>query len=369
MSSKFLTFINSRFCDIQSTLKRFTGSFLLASLLFMVMSYVIVTSSNKDIFKEVLVTLISGYIICAFFQILYEKVLESRFKIKNFKLIYDISCILLSLSSFLLVHFYFKSSLFRLGFAGVDIVEILLILYFSGKSYTSKSVSHLIKGMSFNTFVCSIFFVGVSVCLMAFNTLVLHDSWSNFSKYFSVLGFLTLLIYQIMSLSILPKNQQEFKVSQLFNITISNLVLPIYLLLLFVLYIYLGRILVRGIFPSNEVNWFVSISSLLFIFLSFALMHRKEESKFIDLFLKFGGLLVIPTILMQFVSMYIRFSEYGLTSTRYLSIVLNIFSLIFIILVLIRKERGLKDSLVILSALVILVTLTPLNVFNIPIIE
>ena len=368
MSNRFLNLVTNWHCDIKDVLKRFTIPLSLAVLAFITLSYMVVSSNNgAQIFMELVATFMFGYVTCTLSQILYERVFECTFKIKNFKLIYDISCLLVSLSSFLPIHYFFKSPLFDLGFAGSIILETLLILYFLGDEFISKHVSHLIKGISFNTLICSIFFIGVSVCLTAFNHLILHN-WI-ISKYFSILGFLSVLIYQIMSLSILPKKQQELKIPKLFNIIISNLILPIYSLLLFILYVYLGKILIRRTFPSNEVNLFVSISSLLFVFLSFSLMHRKGESKFIDLFLKFGGFLIIPTILMQFASIYIRFSEYGLTSVRYVSIALNIFSLIFAVVILIRQEKGLRDSLLVLCALVILVTLTPLNLFNLPIIE
>ena len=142
--------------------------------------------------------------------------------------------------------------------------------------------------------------------------------------------------------------------------------LPVYMILLSILYMYLGKILFTWTFPSGQVNWFVSFSSLLFVFFAFSLSQYKNENKAMNLFLKFGGLAIIPTIAMQFVAIYIRISNYGLTIPRYASIILNIFALVFTLMFLFKREKSLKHSLSVLAGFVLLTTATPLNIIDIP---
>ncbi|MCL2311612.1 MAG: DUF4153 domain-containing protein, partial [Firmicutes bacterium] len=185
-----------------------------------------------------------------------------------------------------------------------------------------------------------------------------------------VLGeFIWIVLFGVMFLSTVPKLDQKITTPKIFKIIVYKIMLPVYLLLLSILYIYFVKILFTLTFPSGQINWFVSFVSIFFVFFTFSLSQYRNEYKALNLFLKFGGLVVVPTIAMQFVAIYIRVSNYGLTTLRYSSIILNIFVLTFIIMFLISGEMSLRRALLVLSGFVLFSTVTPFNVFDVPMVE
>jgi hypothetical protein len=140
----------------------------------------------------------------------------------------------------------------------------------------------------------------------------------------------------------------------------------VYLLLILILCAYLGKVLVTFTFPSGRINWFASFASLFFVFFVFSLRQYRLENKFAAIFVKYGGYALMPIIAVQFMAINIRLTNYGLTTLRYISMVLNGIAFVFAAVSLIKDGRFIKYMLLVLAAAALVLTLTPLNIFDIP---
>lgn len=78
---------------------------------------------------------------------------------------------------------------------------------------------------------------------------------------------------------------------------------------------------------------------------------------------------MFPILASQAIAIYIRVNAYGLTTARWISILLNVTALAFIILTLIKKGNLVKHVITGLAILVFLSTFGPLNVIDIPVYE
>jgi hypothetical protein len=110
----------------------------------------------------------------------------------------------------------------------------------------------------------------------------------------------------------------------------------------------------------------ISIASLLYIFFLFSLEQYRGENKFAELFLKFSGCVIIPIAAVQFWAIHIVASNSGLHEDTYVSIVLNIVTLGFAVISLMKKGRFLKLMLPVAAGVALIITLTPLNIIDVP---
>ena len=362
--SNLKQFFSSQSEKLNSTIKRFYLPFGLTIALFLVFACRTLLDFNKDllnIFPKIVCLLGFGIVTCILAKILYER----YFRGKCSKFVLEGAALVLSAIPFALLLIYGYNPLLLLGLGGILISQIILIFYFSRTDSMSETFSYLFKSILFNLFACAIIFGGLSICILAFTSLIYN--FKDAYKAHLILGqFVGTVLFGTMFLSGIPKAGQKITIPKVFVVIVSKIMLPVYVLLLSILYVYLGKIFFTWTFPAGWVNLFVSFSSLLFVFFAFSLSRYKKENKVIRLFLKFGGLAIIPTIAMQFVAIYIRISNYGLTSLRYASIALNIFALIFAIVFSLRPKKSLKNTPLMLAALVLLITVTPLNAVDIP---
>ncbi|MDR0404868.1 MAG: DUF4153 domain-containing protein [Oscillospiraceae bacterium] len=359
-------FFSSQFEKLNGTIERFYLPFILMIALFFTTSCMTLgnLNFNDEAFKiltKVAYTLAFGIFTCTLAKVLYEKYFQNKIN----KTAIDAIALILSSIPYILLHIYGYNALLIIGLDGIVISEILFILYFSKTDSMSETFSHFLKSLLFNFFACAIIFGGVSICILAF-TILIHNFKDSYKAYLIFGEFVGIVLFGTMLSSVIPTVGSKIKIPKVFNIIVSKIMVPLYVLLLSILYVYLGKILFTWTFPSGQVNWFVSFSSLLFVFFAFSLSQYKSENKAINLFLKFGGLAIIPTIAMQFVAIYIRVSNYGLTTSRYVSIILNVFALVFAIMFLLKREKSLKHALIVLTGFVLLITVTPLNIIDVP---
>ena len=361
---KLLHLFSNQFEKLGITIKKFYLPFSLLIALFLTMSYSTIFTPDSKMMEYILnieLTIVFTVFTTTLGKILYELYLCGKFS----GILFNVIALLIGATAYPCLYFFDKNILVNIVLSGLIVSEILLILYFSNVDSMSQTFSYFFNSVLFYFFSCLIVFGGVAICILAFTNLI-YDFKDSYKAY-AVLGeFVGAVLFGTMLLSVIPKTGQELTIPKAYKIIVSKVMLPIYVLLLSILYIYLGKILITLTFPSGQVNWFVSFSSLLFIFFAFSLSHFKEESKAIKLFLRFSGFFIIPTIIMQFSAIYIRISNYGLTTLRYASIVLNVFALVFAVMFLLKRDKCLKHSLVVLVGFVLLITATPFNIIDVP---
>jgi hypothetical protein len=256
-----------------------------------------------------------------------------------------------------------------MGYAGIMVALSAFIVYFC-HDFTEKGLTapHLVKSAVFSGVVSGILQAGLILSLAAFNFLIyeIDDYW----KYIMLIAvFVWCVVFINLFLSLIPEKGGDVKIPKIFKILTLYAALPVYLLLILILYVYLGKIIATWSFPSGQVNWFASFASFFYIFFLFVLRRYTDGAKAAKLFCKFGGIMIIPIIITQGVAVFERFDAYGLTSARYASVVLNIIALGFAAASLIKGGAHIEKMLLIAGGAAVLVTLTPLNIIDVPVLE
>lgn len=158
-------------------------------------------------------------------------------------------------------------------------------------------------------------------------------------------------------LSFLPRPDAEQPQNKAYTIAFSYVLLPLYLVLITILYAYLAVILVRFTLPSGQLNPFGLIALAGFLVLWFAL--KGEDNRLARWFTRWGGLLLLPITAAQIIALWVRIDAYGLTPNRVVSVIAVLLGLIAIVLCTCRRKLSVFCTVA--GVLALLVTLTPLN--------
>jgi len=104
------------------------------------------------------------------------------------------------------------------------------------------------------------------------------------------------------------------------------ILLPLLLLYLVILYMYGAKIIALWDWPKGVVSWLIVAVSVLGIF-TFLLIHpygQKDENSWIKKFTKVFYFIVVPLVILLFLAISIRLSDYGITINRYIILLLGV---------------------------------------------
>ena len=213
--------------------------------------------------------------------------------------------------------------------------------------------------------IITVLFVGLAICILAAEVLVLVHG-SPLDKLYEVAA---LVCYTLLAPNVLcgrlPRHDEELRTSRAYQVLVGYVILPLCLVLLGVLYLYIGKIVATHTMPSGEMNWFGSFALLVYICLWLGL--RDMEWSPAQKFVRWGWALLVPVVATQMVGVAIRFQAYGLTTARYAGMLCLAVGVVALVMgALDRSPRGLFA----LVALVALVgTVSPANVLDVPNLE
>ena len=353
---------------IKSSVTRFFPSFCLTLIMFGLTAYMTIWEPDgkvSDILLQVFMTASFSFLLSVLCRLLLERY-SPRLPALNAKArLTEAGVIALSALMYPALSGYKDNPYIPMRYAGVMVALFACVVYFADNRDISVTFSHLLKSTVFNGVVCGIITAGTMISIFAFHSLIY-----SFPREYKAYGvdalFIWIVLFLNLSLSIVPGDEDELPIPKLFRTIIGIVGLPVYLILIFILYIYLGKILFTWSFPSGRINWFASVASLFYVFFIFTLRQYRGENRFFHMYVRYGGFLIIPIILTQFIAIYIRFSNYGLTVARYISIALNLVALSFAVLASVRGGRHIKLIITVLIAVALLLTLTPLNAIDTP---
>ena len=147
------------------------------------------------------------------------------------------------------------------------------------------------------------------------------------------------------------------------EILVSYIALPLIMLFTGVLVIYLVKILLTLKWPVGQLGpmllWYSAVGLFLYV------LSGKLENRFTSYYRKFFPWVLIPLVLLQQYSIFIRINAYGITESRYYLVLFGIYSIVCAIALLLTK--GLKPGLVsILAAVFAVVSILPaINAFSV----
>jgi len=250
----------------------------------------------------------------------------------------------------------------EMAMCGIGFALIALFFYVIYRDRQNEKVlSHLIKSGFICGVAAAIINAGFIVCVLAFNFLILN--FEDVYKFIGALSVLTgVLFYGVLLSSFIPKPGEELTVPRAYRLLIHKGLFSIYLLLIGILYLYIGKIIVIHKMPVGRFNWFGCFALTFFVL--FYLTVDGSDGGIQKWFKRYGALLMLPVVIVQILGIYIRVSSYGLTTLRCMSIVLILMAAVFMVGSLLKMP--VRYAFAGAAVIALLVSCTPLNVIDIP---
>lgn len=173
----------------------------------------------------------------------------------------------------------------------------------------------------------------LAVCVWAADTLLFDLDWRWYTIAWEGAVFAA---GGPLFLSWLPEGRAE--APRLLTALFRRLLFPVYLVLLAILYGYIGKILVTGIMPEGQMNWFASLAVFGWALAWF--LFPEPEGRLFRGFLRWGGVLLAPVVAVQLLCVEIRVAAYGLTSARYAGLLCTAYGLAVMACAFFRRKRG-----------------------------
>ena len=222
-------------------------------------------------------------------------------------------------------------------------------------------VPKLVRDVLYALLLTLVIFIGLLVCMLAAEYL-LFDGNVSFERLYEVIA---LACWELLFVNLLcaglPRHDSKLTSPRAYTSIVGYGLFPVCLVLLAVLYGYIGKVVVQWSLPSGQMNWFGSLALLGFVALWTGM--REATSKPAQLFVRWGWALLVPVVVVQLVGIWIRVQAYGLTELRYLGLLcLGIGLAALALAAFKRSPRGL---FALMAAVSLVVGITPANPFDV----
>ena len=357
---KLREFLKNFFTRVKEGISRYFIAFCCTVIMFGAETYTILFHQPIG---NIIGSISMTCILVGFLSVLLKSIREYLTpKLNN--LIQIIVCVVVAVIGFLLIYTNYHSNYMAMAYIGIMIALVCFIFFVLMRKDNRDAVfPKLVSSSMFASAICIVLSIGISLCIGAFESLIF--SWYDSYKLYLIINLLIWIVgFPNIFLSFVPKKDVLIPHSKIFKTFVLYAGLPLYILLIAILLVYLGKIVVTWHMPVGEINWFASFASLFFIFFVLSVMQYTE--KLPKLFVKYGGYFLIPVLIMQAIAVFERINAYGLTTPRTISLVLIVISILFIGATIIKPKHINKIALA-SGIIVLLVTVTPFNVIDMPV--
>lgn len=184
---------------------------------------------------------------------------------------------------------------------------------------------------------------------------------------FLIVTFIFGISLFISKLDSIEKSYRDYDYSSALKILLTYIVIPLITIYTLILYVYFAKIIITREWPRGLVSNLVLWYSALSVFIIFLITPIIEENKIAKSFKIWFPKLVLPILLMMFMSMYQRVGQYGITENRYFIIALGIWVTgIMVYFSLVKPLRNIIIPIT-LSLVVLNSVYGPLSAFNVSI--
>lgn len=316
--------------SIKNSVKRFPITVVISTLLAFFIIYLnesnMIGNSRETIEKIILIlglgiplTLCIGFII--------EKFFPKNITISILMYVFGLG--------FLVLYYYVFLNNFRFipigRYIGAMIFLILAFFYIprlKQKDMYEYYVLDVFSSLAI-TFVYS-FVLYLGTAAIIFTIEQLFDISIKNQLYFYIFTIVVFVFGVSLFLSKLPNINEKYE-SNVFNKSLNVLllyiVIPLITIYTLILYAYFAKILITMEWPTGLVSHLVLWYSIISVGVIFLITPILEDNKVAKLFKVWFPKIVLPVLLMMFVSIYKRVDQYGITENRYFGIVLGLWVL------------------------------------------
>ena len=251
------------------------------------------------------------------------------------------------------------------GTQGIYLALAFLALFLLERANKAPGLPALLFAAAFSIATSILLFLGLILCVAAFWALIVTDAdgWLPETTYL----FSGLIAYGGWGLAAflgaLPSAGARYEFPAATQKLLLYLFFPVYLLLLLILYLYVGKIIGAGEMPVGTMNWYASFALLGFAFF-FGTLAAQERLPLFSRFLKWGLLLFLPILAIQLYGVWLRYEAYGLTTLRYTSMICTFCGIYALAVAFLRRKP--QQVYLCAAILALIFSLTPLNVIDVP---
>ncbi|MCX7884804.1 MAG: DUF4153 domain-containing protein [Caloramator sp.] len=356
---KFINSIKKIFISLKQSINRFPLTLFLTSSfsILLIINSEISKSQNlyiHDILSKIAMIVALAVPISLILKFIYERYNKVKYTTKIY--LYLISCVFLLIYYFAFIKKFDMVSTTRYTTISLAFYLIALITpYFYNKENLELYTIRLLTRFFVTFFYAAVLQFGISAILFTIDKLLGIHVYNNLYLYvwFLIIG----IFIPSYFLSGIPQSDEKLLISdysKVLKILIMYIVIPLISVYTIILYIYFAKILIILQWPKglvgNLVLWYSAITTIV-IYLIWPIKH---ESNYVNTFIKYITKLIIPLILIMFLSLGIRIRAYGITENRYFVIALGLWVLIVMIywnLSKLKKNIFLPLSLAIIAIL------------------
>lgn len=251
------------------------------------------------------------------------------------------------------------------GTQGIYLALAFLALFLLERANRAPGLPALLFAAVFFIATSILLFLGLILCVAAFWALIVTDAdgWLPETTYL----FSGLIAYGGWGLAAflgaLPRADARYEFPAATQKLLLYLFFPVYLLLLLILYLYVGKIIGVGEMPVGTMNWYASFALLGFAFF-FGTLAVQTRLPLFSRFLKWGLLLFLPILAVQLYGVWLRYEAYGLTTLRYTSMICTFCGIYALAVAFLRRNP--QQVYLCAAILALIFSLTPLNVVDVP---
>ncbi len=220
-----------------------------------------------------------------------------------------------------------------------------------------------------SVFYSGVLFAGFAVALVALDQLFGVSIPPK--RYAELWLIMAGLFHTTFFLAGVPENlndlEQETDYPKSLKIFVQYILTPLVVIYLFILYAYVGKIVMLWSWPNGWVSKLIlgfSATGILSLLLLYPVREQKEYT-WVRLAWQWFFVILIPLIIMLPLAVWRRISEYGVTEGRYLAIVLAACIAALALYFILSKARNIKVIPGLLCTVALLGSFGPWSVFSI----
>ncbi|MCF6460177.1 DUF4153 domain-containing protein [Clostridium sp. Cult3] len=323
------------------------------------------TQDSRIVFQRINMIIALGIPLSLCIKLVYEK--NQRFnKIHGISMYIFGGFILILYYYFLLKDFSMVSTV---RYTGVSLFLYLAFSYIPWLGRDEGFEFYIIKVFSsfFLTIIYSlVLYLGVSAIFFTVDQL--FDVNIPGKYYYYTFLVVAGVFAPSLFLARVPKIDQEFEgyeYPKSLKVLLLYIVIPLITIYSIILYIYFGKIIITKDWPRGLVSHLVLWYSVLSVAVIFFITPILKENKLANRFRSWFPKLIIPILIMMFISMGIRIKQYGITENRYFALVLGLWVIGIMIYFIFKKKLNNMVIPISLSIIALNSVFGPLSGFDV----
>lgn len=204
------------------------------------------------------------------------------------------------------------------------VIALTVIPYFIRKAFFEQALIRLSARFLLAILYSAVLFLGISAILFTLQHLLSVPVPERLYLYVWIV--IVGVFAPVFFLAGIPQDQKDLgdaSYAKWLRVLLINIVLPLIMIYTLILYIYFAKILLTQQWPeglvSHLVLWYSAISIGVILYTT----PLRAELKWAERFAVWFSKLILPLLIMMFVSIGIRINAYGVTENRYFVVALG----------------------------------------------